>query len=57
MANVSLTVNGTAHTKACRTHEAIASGGEIVFEMGPRPNTAWGTGPGNEPRTGIAGRA
>jgi predicted alpha-1,2-mannosidase len=48
-------LNGAAYARAFLPHEAVASGGEIVFEMGPRPNTAWGTGPGNEPRTGIAG--
>ena len=34
----------------------LMAGGELVFRMGPRPNFKWGTGPGNEPVSRIAGR-
>ena len=34
----------------------LMAGGELVFQMGPRPNLEWGTGAGNEPVSRIAGR-
>jgi predicted alpha-1,2-mannosidase len=40
----SATLNGkTLNTPFIRHHQII-SGGELVFEMGPRPNRDWGTG-------------
>ncbi len=36
-------------------HDDLIAGGELVFQMGQRPNLNWGTGPGNEPVSRIAG--
>src|SRR5262249_38152089 len=33
----------------------LMRGGELVFRMGPRANTQWGTGPGNEPVARLDG--
>jgi predicted alpha-1,2-mannosidase len=40
-----VTLNGQPWTKAWLPHEAVAAGGELVFTLGPKPNTRWGTGP------------
>jgi len=39
----SVRVNGKRHDKTWLSHDVLARGGEIVFEMGPRPSR-WGTG-------------
>ena len=36
-------LNGQPYNKNYITHQTITSGGSIVFEMGPDPNTNWGT--------------
>ena len=41
----SATLNGRAHDKAFLRHEDVVKGGTLVFEMGPRPNRKWATGP------------
>ncbi|TMS00636.1 GH92 family glycosyl hydrolase [Nonomuraea basaltis] len=38
-----LKVNGKAYEKTYLPHDLIAKGGELVFEMGPKPSR-WGTG-------------
>ena len=38
----SATLNGEPLKKAWFTHQDIVDGGELIFEMGPRPNTEWG---------------
>ena len=38
----SATLNGAPLDLAWISHEAIAGGGKLVFEMGPRANKAWG---------------
>lgn len=38
----SLTINGQPWNKPWFEHDVIKNGGEIVFQMGPRPNKAWG---------------
>ncbi len=38
----SATLNGEALNKAWISHEAVADGGKLVFEMGPKANKAWG---------------
>ncbi|WP_223167178.1 GH92 family glycosyl hydrolase [Nonomuraea sp. SYSU D8015] len=38
-----LRVNGRAYDKTYLPHDLIAKGGELVFEMGPKPSR-WGTG-------------
>ncbi len=38
----SATLNGKKLENAWLEHDDIMNGGELVFEMGPRPNKAWG---------------
>jgi predicted alpha-1,2-mannosidase len=38
----SATLNGEPLKNAWFTHQDIVDGGELVFDMGPRPNKAWG---------------
>ena len=38
----SATLNGRPYTKSFITHKDLMSGGELIFEMGPRPNLNWG---------------
>lgn len=41
-------LNGKILNKCYLTHHTITSGGELIFEMGQQPNTAWGIrGPEN----------
>lgn len=40
----SATLNGKALNVAKFHHSDIIPGGSLVFEMGPKPNTGWGTG-------------
>ena len=47
----SASLNGRPHNACFIAHEAIMKGGRLVFEMGPKPNTSWGTGPGAAPRS------
>lgn len=42
-------LNGAPYRFPYITHEDIARGGRLVFRMGPKPNRAWGTGPGSVP--------
>jgi predicted alpha-1,2-mannosidase len=51
----SATLNGKPYRKSYLDHAALMGGGELVFRMGPRPNTRWGTGPGNEPVARLKG--
>ena len=39
-------LNGRTHAESYLTHADIMGGGEIVYEMGPTPNTTWGAGDG-----------
>src|SRR6185295_6766371 len=52
----SATLNGKPYNKSFLLHHDLMAGGELVFQMGPRPSFKWGTGPGNEPVSRIAGR-
>jgi predicted alpha-1,2-mannosidase len=38
-------LNGKPLNKSWFEHRDIVNGGTLVFEMGPRPNTAWGSAP------------
>jgi predicted alpha-1,2-mannosidase len=49
-------LNGKPYNKSFLLHSDLMAGGELVFLMGPRPNFKWGTGPGNEPVSRIAGK-
>jgi hypothetical protein len=50
-------LNGKAYSKSFFTHQDLMNGGELIFEMGPRPNERWGTGEGNEPVSKIEARS
>jgi len=41
----SATLNGKPLDKPWFEHKDLAGGGALVFEMGPRPNVAWGSAP------------
>ncbi len=45
----SATLDGRPLDRCYITHAEIVAGGELVFEMGDRPNTAWGSGPSAAP--------
>ena len=47
----SLRLNGKDHTKSFFKHQDIVNGGEMVFEMGDKPNELWGSKPENRPHT------
>jgi hypothetical protein len=44
-------LNGKAYTRSWISHNDIMKGGEIVFEMGSKPNYNWGTSPKDRPKT------
>src|ERR1043165_1144371 len=39
------TLNGKPYAKSFLSHDDLMAGGELVFQMGPRPNMRWGIGP------------
>lgn len=45
----SASLNGQAFNRTWISHEEITKGGELIFEMGPRPNKKWGNGPQSAP--------
>ena len=45
----SATLNGKPLNKPWFEHKDIVNGGTLTFEMGPRPNTAWGSAPAAAP--------
>lgn len=49
------TLNGARYTKSYIDHADLMAGGRLIFQMGPRPNKNWGTGPGIEPVSRIGG--
>lgn len=40
-------LNGKPYNRSWITHDDIASGGTLVFEMGPKPKMDWGNSPSN----------
>lgn len=42
-------LNGQPYSRAWLTHDTIAQGGRLEFEMGPRPNPKWGSAPEDAP--------
>jgi predicted alpha-1,2-mannosidase len=46
-------LNGRPYDKPYLTHTDIMNGGEIIYEMGPTPNTSWGTRAGQLAATNI----
>jgi predicted alpha-1,2-mannosidase len=51
----SATLNGKPYNKSFLLHDDLMAGGELVLQMGARPNRRWGTGAGNEPVLRIDG--
>ena len=49
----SATLNGRPYLKSFITHKDLMSGGELIFEMGPRPNLNWGSSNINVPVSEI----
>ncbi|HEX7295045.1 MAG TPA: GH92 family glycosyl hydrolase [Pyrinomonadaceae bacterium] len=47
-------LNRKPYTKSYLTHKTITAGGELVLEMGPRPNKSWGTRTGDVPVSALA---
>jgi len=45
----SATLDGKPLTKPWFYHSDLVDGGSLVLEMGPEPNTAWGSKPGDAP--------
>jgi putative alpha-1,2-mannosidase len=46
-------LNGKPLEKPWFYHSELAGGGTLVLEMGPEPNTQWGTGPDAAPPSNI----
>jgi hypothetical protein len=51
----SATLNGKPYAKSYLDHRDLIAGGELVFEMGPRPNRSWGVGLGRMPESRMEG--
>ncbi len=49
----SVKLNGKNYTKSYILQEDLMAGGTLMFELGPSPNTNWGTGATNRPRSRI----
>jgi hypothetical protein len=47
----SATLNGKEYTKSWFSHSEITNGGHFIFEMGNKPNNAWGTSEKDRPHT------
>lgn len=47
-------LNNRPYNKSYLTHKDIMSGGELVFEMGPRPSTSWGIAAADVPVSAIS---
>ncbi|HJR61581.1 MAG TPA: GH92 family glycosyl hydrolase [Vicinamibacterales bacterium] len=47
-------LNGSAYDNAFLDHATLAAGGELVFEMGTQPRTAWGSSADARPRSSVA---
>jgi hypothetical protein len=47
-------LNGTPYTRSFLRHSDIVRGGELVLEMGDRPNTAWGSSKRDRPSSAMA---
>jgi len=52
----SATLNGKELTRSWITHDHIATGGELLFRMGPRPNKEWASAPTDRPPSGLVNR-
>lgn len=50
-------LNNRPYRKSFIDHADLMAGGQLVLQMGPRPNQNWGTGAGNEPVSRIGGES
>ena len=50
-------LNNRPYRKSYIDHADLMAGGQLVLQMGPRPNRNWGRGRGNEPVSRISGSA
>ncbi len=50
----SATLNGQPYRYSYLLHKDLMKGGELVFQMGPKPNTAWGSGIADIPTSYIS---
>ncbi len=46
-----VSLNGKPYSKSYITHRDLLQGGQLVFEMGPRPSPTWGVPPADRPRS------
>ncbi len=53
----SAALNKRPYRKSYIDHTDLLAGGELIFQMGPKPNLKWGTGSGNEPVARLAGES
>jgi predicted alpha-1,2-mannosidase len=44
-----ITLNGTNYSKSYITHSDLLKGGQLIIEMGSKPNLTWGKAPQNRP--------
>jgi len=51
----SATLNGRPYPYSYLRHSALLNGGELVFQMGPHPNRAWGSSGSAVPTSYISG--
>jgi glycosyl hydrolase family 92/Fn3 domain-containing protein len=51
----SATRNGKPYRKSYFTHGDLMAGGQLIFNMGPRPNRQWGGAPKDVPTSQIVG--
>jgi predicted alpha-1,2-mannosidase len=49
----SATLNGKPYRKSFLRHEDVMAGGELIFQMGDKPNLKWGTGVDEAPISEI----
>lgn len=49
----SASLNGKPYSASFLHHQNIMQGGEMIFEMGPKPSSTWGKGEGNFPISRI----
>ena len=46
-------LNGSPYNKSYLTHNSIMNGGELMLQMGPRPNRIWGSRSSDIPKSSI----
>jgi predicted alpha-1,2-mannosidase len=51
----SATLNGQPYSRSYLLHKDLVNGGELIFQMGPQPDTGWGARSDDIPLSKIAG--